>query len=64
MGPPSVGPDFAPAAAASSPLGASKIAEPTDTAEPARRMTVAATAPAATTAPATIRAAPTRAATG
>jgi len=35
MGPPSVGPDFAPAAAASSPLGASKIAEPTDTAEPA-----------------------------
>ncbi len=34
MGPPSVGPDFAPAAAASSPLGASKIAEPTETAEP------------------------------
>lgn len=34
MGPPSVGPDFAPAAAVRSPLGASKVAEPTETAEP------------------------------
>ena len=34
MGPPSVGPDFAPAAAASAALGASKVTEPTGTAEP------------------------------
>jgi hypothetical protein len=34
MGPPSVGPNFAPAAAVRSPLGASKVAEPTETAEP------------------------------
>jgi len=34
MGPPSVGPNFAPAAAVRSPLGAPKVAEPTETAEP------------------------------
>jgi hypothetical protein len=34
MGPPSVGPNFAPAAAVRPPLGASKVAEPTETAEP------------------------------
>ena len=33
VGPPSVGPEFAPAAAARSPLGASKVAEPAETAE-------------------------------
>lgn len=36
MGPPSVGPNFAPAAAVRSPLGASKVAEPTEAARPAR----------------------------
>jgi hypothetical protein len=35
VGSPSVGPDFAPAAAARSPLGASKVAEPAETARPA-----------------------------
>jgi len=33
MGPPSAGPDFAPAAVVSSPLGASKVAEPNETSD-------------------------------
>ena len=44
MGPPSVGPNFAPAAAVRSPLGASKVAEPTEAARPARSAEPAETA--------------------
>src|SRR5450759_2653068 len=44
MGPSSVGPNFAPAAAVRSPLGASKVAEPTEAARPARSAEPAETA--------------------
>lgn len=47
MGPPNVGPDFAPAAAVRSPLGVSNVAKPTETAKPAEAAEAAKPAEAA-----------------